>query len=345
MHVETHWLDSEDGLTIGLRERSAEGPDVAVVFVHGATYAGRPVFDPRGATEYSWLQWVAEAGGAGCAVDLRGYGDSERPSAMDAEKTETLPARARDAKADVRAAIGAVTERFSCPIHLVATSWGTMVTGAFLTASDTPTEIASVTFHAPVFEPGSTRIEDIRPDDLPPTRRVTRSEALSRWDDQTPTDPPAAIREGTADDDPVFDAFWGSLVSSGQGIGGTDEGGDTDADRSNEDGNDTDTEGVDSTTIVAPNGTLADLAAASDGNPPYDPGAIDVPTLVVRGSLDPTSTREDALRLYDRLSIPDDESAYTEIAGGTHFLHLERRRKALYRTVDAFQAGADGRDR
>lgn len=58
--------------------------------------------------------------------------------------------------------------------------------------------------------------------------------------------------------------------------------------------------------------------------------------LVVRGSPDPTATRADALRRYDRLSVPDGEAIYTETDGGTHFLH---------RAVDSFQSGIVAADR
>ena len=329
MHTDTHRIESTDGVEISLRERSAPDPRAAVVFVHGATYAGHAVFDPRGVPEHSWLAWAAESGLAAFAVDVRGYGDSDRPRSMGSEsegghetETETEdaspPARAPEAAADVAAAIEAVRERHSVPVHLVGTSWGTMIAGRLLTSPDSP-EVASVALHAPVFEPDPSLL-DRMVRDPPPTRTVTRAEVLSRWDRQVPADPPASIRDGSADSDPVFEAFWTSLAASGQGVDGENA-------------------------IVAPNGTLADLAAASAGEPPYDPEAIDVPTLVVRGSLDPTSTREDALRVYDRLSVPDGEASYAEIDGGTHFLHLEGRREALYETVDAFQSGALDRSR
>lgn len=320
MRTETHRIESDGEISIALRERSATDPDAAIVFVHGATYAGRAAFDPRTAPEHSWLLWAAETNRAAFAVDVRGYGDSERPAGMaQGNETEAPPARATDAATDVAATLRFVRDRVSCPVHLVGTSWGTMIAGRLLTRTDAP-EVASVTLYAPVFEPDPELLSGMGTDPAP-TRAVTRTEAKRRWDEQVPIDPTATIRNGTADSDPVFEAFWDSLVSSGQGIDGEDA-------------------------IVAPNGTLVDLAEAADGNHPYDPGAIDVPTLVVRGSLDSTATRADALRVYDRLSVPNDASTYAELAGGTHFLHLERRRKALYRTVDAFQVGAvaDGRE-
>lgn len=317
MHTETHEITTDDEIAISLRERSANDPTAAVVFVHGATYAGRSIFDPIGAPEYSWLVWGANAGLAAFAVDIRGYGDSQRPPGMDASThAGEPPVRAIEATEDVRAAIRTVRERFSCPVHLVGTSWGSMISGAFLAGSKAP-DLASVTLHAPVFEPAGDLVDGFVDGVLEPFRTVGRMEARSRWNEQVPSDPPARIRGGTEASDPAFEAFWKSLVSSGQGIDGEDA-------------------------IVAPNGTLQDLREASRGNHLYEPSDIDVPTLVIRGSLDPTATREDALRIYDGLDVPDDESAYVEIEGGTHFVHLERRRTALYEAVDAFRAGVEG---
>lgn len=312
MHTATHRIESDDGLGLSLRERSHDDPDAAVVFVHGATYAGRAIFDPIDAPELSWLRWAANAGQAAFALNVRGYGDSERPPEMDGGGSE-LPSRLSEATGDVEAAIAAVRERVSGPIHLVGTSWGTMISGSLLGRPDAP-DVASLTLHAPVFEPDPSLLDGLGSSGLDATRTVTRADALSRWNEQVPDDPAAAIRGGTAEIDPVFEAFWESLTSSGQGR--------------------TDGEG-----IVAPNGTLADLAAAAEGDRPYDPGSIEVPTLVVRGSLDPTATRADALDVYDRLSVPGDEAVYAEIEGGTHFVHLENRRETLYETVESFQSG------
>lgn len=63
---------------------------------------------------------------------------------------------------------------------------------------------------------------------------------------------------------------------------------------------------------------------------------IGVPLL----SLDTTPTREDALRLYDALDVPDDRVEYLEVDDWTHMVHLERRRHALYDAVYGFQQRA-----
>lgn len=314
MHSETHHIIAADGTELCLHERSPPNPDAVAVFVHGATYAGRSVFDPIGHPEYSWLRWASNAGVAAFAVDIRGYGDSERPPDMDVDREHAdSPVRASVAVKDVETAIDFSNKRYSHPVHLVGTSWGTMIVGKLLSERE-PSDVTSATFYAPVFEPNLSIVDGLTAETMSVSRTVTRSEAQSRWNDQIPVEHPAELRGGSSESDPVFEAFWKTLVSSGQGI--TYEG---------------------ENAIVAPNGTLRDLLEAGNGSPVYDPSRIRTPTLVVRGSLDTTSTRADAMHLYDSLGVPDDRSMYCELTGGTHFAHLERRRTALYETVDAFQ--------
>ncbi|WP_335999697.1 alpha/beta hydrolase [Halorientalis halophila] len=310
MALEPHDVAARDGTRLRLWEQSATDPDRAVLFVHGATYASSANFAPRGAPEYSWLRAVAADGDAAFALDVRGYGDSERPAALDGDPTAAEPpVRADVAAADLRDALAAVRDRVDCPVHLVGTSWGTMISGRLLTDHDP--EVASATLHAPVYRPGRELVEGFDLGDPPrASRTLSRAEAKRRWDSQLPGDA-ASYRGGSGDEDPVFDAFWRTLFESGQGRG-DDE-------------------------IVAPNGTLLDLRDAVDGDPGYDPAAIEAPTLVIRGSRDSTSTRADATALYDDLAVPDSASQYVEIAGGTHYVHLEDRRHALYDAVAGFQ--------
>lgn len=314
MSIEAHDVEARDGTRLRLWEASAPSPDRAVLFVHGATYASRAIFAPRGAPGSTWLGSVPDAGAAGFALDIRGYGDSERPAAMEGPPDAAEPpVRADAAAADLRDAVDAVGARVDCDVHLVATSWGTIVAGRLLDGDDPP-DLASLTLHAPVYRPDPALVEGFDLGEPPRAyRTVAREEARRRWDDQLPGESPSRHRGGDGDSDPTFDAFWRTLADSGQE---TDDG-----------------------TIVAPNGTLLDLRDAAAGEPGYDPAAIDVPTLVVRGSLDPTSTRPDACALYDALSVPGDETEYAEIGGGTHFVHLERRRDALFDVVDRFQRG------
>lgn len=282
-----------DGTELCRWQRVPTNAAEAVVFVHGATYAGRSAFAPDG---FSWLDAVAETGRAAYAPDVRGYGDSERPSELDAPADRNAPVvRATTAARDVAAAIDDVADGYDA-IHLVGYSWGTIISGVALTQLSV--DVDSLVQFAPIYRPSPDRDAPSTLDDDPPAfRRVTRTAARERWASQRPDgDVPEA----------AFEAFWDALRSSGQAV--DDE-------------------------LIAPNGTIVDLDATIE-EPLYDAAAIDVPTLVVRGSLDTSSERPDALALYDGLDGVD--SAYTEIAGGSHFLQLEPNRNALYETVRSF---------
>lgn len=325
MAVIAHDVTARDGLTLRLWEHESEAVEEAVLFVHGATYSGRAAFAPSETGRF-WLDATAEAGRGAFAVDLRGYGHSERPVSPDAALDEP-PVRAPQAADDVADALAFVRERFG-RVHLVGYSWGTVICGVLLTRSDAPA-VASLTQFAPVYRMPADRADEFDPGDPPqPYRTVTKAGARERWDDQAPGGvSPTALRggdvgngdddgDGDGDDgDAVFEAFWTALVESGQGED-TEEG-----------------------TIVAPNGTLVDLQDSTEA-PVYAAGAITTPALVIRGSWDPTSTRSDALGLYDDLGATGNRKEYIEIAGGTHFLPLERRRGALYDAVRAFQRRA-----
>ena len=287
-------LTAPDGTKICCWERVPTEATEAVIFVHGATYGGHSAFDPDG---FSWLDAVAATGRAAYAPDIRGYGDSERPDELDMPAGRNPPVvRASTAAQDVATVLAEVDDSYGT-VHLVGYSWGTMISGVMLTELNV--EVASLVQYAPVYSPVEERRDRFGLEANPKAfRRVTKADARERWAEQRP--------ENAAPQD-AFAAFWDALVSSGQRTG---------------DGE-----------IIAPNGTLVDLDAAID-TPVYDAAAIDVPTLVVRGSLDTASTRTDALTLYD--AVGGANKTYTEIAGGTHFLQFESDRDQLYETVESF---------
>jgi pimeloyl-ACP methyl ester carboxylesterase len=298
-------VPAPDGTRVRLWERrwsSSDEADEAVLFVHGATYPGKAVFDPSPAL--SWLDHTAERGRAAYAVDLRGYGESEPPLAMDADPGEVDPPCSGATVADdVAAALEAIPET---RVHLVGYSWGTVVCGHLL--AETSTRAASFTAFAPVFRPAPSLVEGFDLGDPPaPAREVTRQDALDRWTAQFPE----RVEPFTYRDPAAFAHFWDALHESGQAVP------------------------ANVPTVRAPNGVLVDLAAAVDADP-YDPSRVTVPSFVVRGSFDPTATREDALGLYDALP---NARGYHEVTGGTHFLPLEKRREELFRAVAAFHDG------
>jgi alpha-beta hydrolase superfamily lysophospholipase len=61
-----------------------------------------------------------------------------------------------------------------------------------------------------------------------------------------------------------------------------------------------------------------------------------MPTLLVRGSDDTTSTHAGAVRLLAAVASP--EKWYRVVAPGSHFLCIEKNRKALYQHLNDFFA-------
>lgn len=297
---ETNSVTTDDGTRIQVYERAADEATAGVLFCHGATFGGRAAFDPEG---YSWLDDVAAAGRTAVTFDVRGYGDSDTPSALKEAPTDNPPvSRAATAVDDAKAVLARIRADVD-EIHLVGYSWGSIIAGILVAAQDV--DVASLTQYAPVYSPDPELAEDFSPGDPPRAyRTTTRAETRDRWETQHP---------GTVPDE-AFDAFWTALIDSNQHVG-NDE-------------------------IQAPNGTLVDLDD-SITEPLYDPTAIDVPTLVVRGSADRTARRSDALTLYDDVSATD--RFYVEIAGGTHFMQFEAARDSLYETVESFHRRVERR--
>jgi alpha-beta hydrolase superfamily lysophospholipase len=293
---------ADDGTRLRVWELPPPGADEAVLFLHGAITCSRALFAPPvpDDTSYSWLHATTEGGRAAFAVDVRGYGDSERPPELDEPpEANEPPVRARDAAIDVRAAYEHVADRYET-VHLVGVSWGTMTGGTFL-AEGNP-DVASATLCAPVFRPPyefEPAMADFGVDpDLDAYIVQTREEVLDRQADD----------ESTL----LFEAVWKTMVESGQGVEGRDA-------------------------YLAQAGALADVRAGCAGESVYDPSDIAVPTLVIRGSADAVSQREDALGLYDELGVPDDRAEYAEIGGGDHYVMHGHRRGALFDAVAAFQ--------
>ncbi|PYN43842.1 MAG: hypothetical protein DME00_26205 [Candidatus Rokuibacteriota bacterium] len=118
LHVRNKWLEGHDSF-------SAER---IVLFVHGATYPSETVFDinlPGG----SWVEYVARSGYDVYFVDVRGYGRSTRPTAMDAPATENPPfATTADAVKDVGSAVDFILKRRNISkLNLIGWSWGTAI--------------------------------------------------------------------------------------------------------------------------------------------------------------------------------------------------------------------------
>jgi pimeloyl-ACP methyl ester carboxylesterase len=306
------------GIALGILERRGDAIDrrlPPVMLVHGATL-GANLFDlPR--PNYSLMTWLARQGRAVYALDVRGFGNSLGGKIMDAEPSAHAPfARAEDAVCDIAAALDLIRMREHAErVDLVGFSWGTLTSALYATRS--PERIARLALYAPLYAEGNTlwlnRIGD--PADrsrLSPRtgayRLVTEKELTSRWDADLPTSDPALYRE-TGIPELVFETFAALDPRS---------------------------RATEPAAFRCPTGPLADLIAVFNGRPLYDARGLTMPTLLVRGSDDTTSTDTDARRLL--AAVPSDRKSYCVISPGSHFLIIEKSRFELYQQLTDFLA-------
>jgi pimeloyl-ACP methyl ester carboxylesterase len=123
------------------RAPCAQGGDrYAVLLLHGATYSSRPDYDLQ-VRDYSLMNALALAGFDVWALDVHGYGYSQK---------ENLPDRSDTVSAvkDVEAAVEYVLKsRGDAKLHLFGWSWGTQVAGSFAMLHGD--KLASLTLYAP----------------------------------------------------------------------------------------------------------------------------------------------------------------------------------------------------
>jgi pimeloyl-ACP methyl ester carboxylesterase len=139
-------------------------------------------------------------------------------------------------------------------------------------------------------------------------RTVTREQADARWAAQIPGDDPAIWRSPE-----VFERWYDAMLAMEPA---------EDADH-----------------VKAPNGVLEDLWNIFNRQPVYDAGDITVPTLVIRGHADPTSTDSDSRGLFEALD--SETKRYVTIGDGSHFINLEKNAGQVFSETLLFLDGSE----
>src|SRR6187397_1156672 len=139
--TEEAMLPSDPGVSVYVSNKRPAGhtyfsPEKTVLYVHGATYPSETAFDLRLAG-FSWMDYIARAGYDVWLVDVRGYGGSTRPPAMDQPASANPPfATTAEAVKDVGAAVDHILRKRGIgKLNLIGWSWGT-VTMAWYTAQN-----------------------------------------------------------------------------------------------------------------------------------------------------------------------------------------------------------------
>ncbi|HKY93853.1 MAG TPA: alpha/beta fold hydrolase [Kiloniellales bacterium] len=304
----THALPQpeEPGLRLHLRERRPAGAAVStVLLVHGATFAST-LWDVA-VPDASFLDALAGAGCAAYALDIRGYGRSIPSSPPPQDRPY---ARATAAIRDIDLAVDFIRAREGRErIALLGGSWGTITCGLYAAGAG-GAKLERLVLYAPLYSGHSAEWLAMIADPADPgrpnpalgaCRQVTETVARGRWDAEIPYEDKGLWRE-----ERVFQAILAdSLAAAGGGEA-----------------------------FPAPNGCLLDLFEVFSGRPLYEAGAIALPTLLVRGAGDTTSSRADALGLFDRLGSR--VKRYLEIGHGAHFICAERNAWQVFDEVASF---------
>lgn len=305
-----------EGISLGILEKSPARRESClppILLIHGATF-GAVLFDLP-LPGYSLMSHLADGGRVVYALDIRGYGHSVDRNMMDAASEIHPPvSRLSDAVEDIGTAVNLILKReMTSTLDLVGFSWGTLTSARY--AGEHAQQIARLVLYAPLFGEVNRvwllRIADPQyPDRINPSigayRLITQADVTQRWNRELATDDPTRYR-----DNGLPEMVFETLSALDPGV------------RSNG-----------CPAFRCPTGALVDLVSVFNGRPLYDPSKLTMPTLLIRGANDTTSTDSDARNLLSAIASPDKD--YRIITPGSHFLLIEKSRLAMYEHLDLF---------
>jgi pimeloyl-ACP methyl ester carboxylesterase len=270
----------------------------AVIYVHGATFPSALSIAHR----FSGRSWRDELCAAGFDVwefDFYGFGHSARYPEMSQEPTGHPPlCTAADAGGQLEAVVDFVlSQQAAVSLSLISHSWGSMPAG--LVASKHPRRIDNWVLFGPIAKRAKRRYES--PPSFPSWRAVSIEDQWRRFIEDVPADePPVLLRS-------EFDVWAASYLDS-----------------------DPDSRTHGPASVKTPTGPVSEIIGAWHGNLAYDPGAVKAPVSIIRGAWDGLIPDEDAKWLFDAFG-QSPAKRDIKISHGTHLMHLEKTRSALWR--------------
>lgn len=298
----------EPGIEVQVLHRAPRGKPRPnpVLFVHGGTFPVASAFDvalPGG----SWLQSLADAGFDVYAMDVRGYGGSTRPAAMDADPKLNAPlADTAEASRDVAAAVAHVLAATKAPrVDLVGWSWGTALAGGY--AAEHPDRVERLVLFAPIWLPIQ-------------APKYDGAYRLAHHDGVRAANVGGIPAERVEDVSPQawFDTWWTATLATDPSAAARTP-----------------------PSIRAPNGAFKDLAQLwAAGKPTYDPAAIQAATLLIVGEWDAVTPPAMAEALFGRLTRAK-EKRLVLLSEATHYAALEKHRGRLMSEVRLFLESRD----
>jgi pimeloyl-ACP methyl ester carboxylesterase len=281
--------------------RRLPGAGPPVLYVHGATFPSALSVAYRFSGR-SWMDDLSAKGFDVWALDFAGYGGSERPVAMRGDKHGPPLGRAPDAAAQIARVVQYILASTDRPrVSLIAHSWGSMPAGLF--AGHYPEQIDRLCLFGPLAERKMSGLPAA--ESVGAWRLVTIAEQLARFvEDVPPQNPPVLI-------EPELEAWGPAYLAS-----------------------DPDAASRVPPAVKIPSGPAADVLAAWSGDLAWRPEELRCPVLIARGAWDSVSTDADVDWLLSRVASPIRQGV--KIARGTHLLHLEHSREALFAATSEF---------
>jgi pimeloyl-ACP methyl ester carboxylesterase len=289
-----------------LAGRTSFGEARTVILMHGATYGSGSLYDTP-IEGYSFMDYLAREGFDVYAVDVRGYGDSSRPSQMDLPSSESEPlGRTESGIRDFTAAVNFVLRTSGISrLNVIGMSWGGSVTGAFTARHGL--KVRKLGLVAPQWVSDSPIPLDAG-GLLGGYRTVRAADARERWIGAAPQ-----WKRETLIPAGGFEAWLENTVDS-----------------------EPDESLRASQSIRAVNGPIQDIREYwAAGRPFYDPGQIEVPVLLIHGEWDidvPLALAQD----YFRHLTGSPDKRWLELGEATHMLLLEKNRRHAYEALARF---------
>jgi pimeloyl-ACP methyl ester carboxylesterase len=274
-----------------------------VLYLHGGTFPSALSiahrFDGR-----SWRDALNEAGFHVWGLDFHGFGlsDPYPDMAQSAEGRAPL-GRADEASRQAEAAVCFITSHHGTPrISIIAHSWGTMVAGRL--AGRCPELIDRLVFFGPI----TWRPRKAAAQKLPSWRLISLKDQWDRFTEAVPKDAEPVLSRRHFDE-------WGERYLD----------------------SDIESRTRSPAAVKVPSGAFQDIFDAWAGNQAYDPAQVGAPVAIIRGEWDNYCNDADAHWLFEALK-GSPEKRDIKISRGTHLMHLETMRDALYRESIAFLA-------
>lgn len=301
-----------DGMWLFLRflptQRPSSSKRRAVLYVHGATFPSALSIAYRFEGR-SWRDELCAAGFDVWGLDFYGFGGSDRYLEMDLPADQHGPlCTAADAAEQLKCAVDFIlTHQQINAVSLISHSWGAMPAG--ILAANHPALVDRWVLFGPITRRAPRRYE--RPPLLPAWRLICAEDQWNRFVEDVPEHEAPVLSKVE------FETWAATYLDS-----------------------DPQSRSRSPPSVKTPVGPFSEIIAAWHGVLPWTPAAVQAPVAIIRGEWDGLVTDEDAGWLY-RAFAKSRNKRDIKISRGTHLMHLETMRRALWRASVDFLLGDD----